>query len=360
MRVLHVITKGELGGAQRYLAELVRRQRLAGFHVELATGTRGWLTDQRSLAGAHHVPHLVREIELRVDTAAVRDLWWLIRRRQFDVVHTHSSKAGIVGRVAAALARVPLIAHTSHGTPLAERISLRRRAVYTLAEQGGAILTQRLFAVSAAERDLLHRCLFTRPGAVRVMTIVPDYVRAMPPAWRLSEETRWDLVAIGNLYANKAYDVLLGSMALLATEHPLLRAIIYGEGPERARLAAQAAQLGLAGRVILPGSLDDVPAALTRAGIFVMPSRKEGLPLALLEAMATGVPVAATAVGAVGQTLGKHVPLARPDDESDFARLLDRLLRSDAEREHVARAGRTSLEQLVASDDPDAVRSMYV
>lgn len=360
MRVLHVITKGELGGAQRYLAELATRQGRAGSHVELASGTRGWLTDQPAFTAVHDVPALVREIEPRRDAAVVRDLWRLIRRGRFEVVHTHSSKAGVVGRLAAALARVRVVAHTSHGTPLAERISRRRRAVYFIGEQAGAILSHRLFAVSTAERDLLRRTLVTRPGAIRVMTIVPEHVRAIAPAWRLDEDTRWDLVAVGNLYRNKAYDVLLRSLALLAPVHPRLRATIHGEGPERAALAAQAAELGLAERVTFPGSLADVPTAFARAGIFVLPSRKEGLPLVLLEAMATGVPVAATAVGAVGRTLGPAVPVARPDDHRDFARLLDRLLASDPERVRVGDAGRVALEAVLASDDPAAASAMYV
>jgi len=359
MRVLHVITKGELGGAQRYLAELARRQRSFGFDVELAAGTRGWLTCQGAFSAVHDVPQMVRELDPRRDAAALGSLRRLLRRERFDVVHTHSSKAGTLGRVASVLERVPFVAHTSHGTPLAERISATRRVIYWAAEQLGALATDRLFAVSEVERDLLRRSLLVRRGALRVMTIVPDDVRGISATWHLSEANRWDLVAIGNLYRNKGYDVLLEALPVLVARHPKVRLRVFGDGPERSSLQAQIQRLGLAAHATLPGVTHDVQAELLRAGIFVMPSRKEGLPLALVEAMAAGVPIVATQVGAVGATLGPGVERARPEDPADVARILERLLATDQLRIATGVAGRAALDRLTARDDPSAVRSMY-
>lgn len=360
MRVLHVITAAELGGAQRYAAELARRQRCCGHEVELATARPGWLTDQADgFAALHFVPELVREIAPRRDGAALLALFRLARRRRYDVVHTHSSKAGVVGRVAAAAAGVPFVAHTSHGSPLAERLSLGRRAAYWIAEQAAALVTDRLFAVSETERAFLRRSIRTRPGALRVMTIVPAHIRALPRAWSLGEDRRWDLVAVGNLYANKGYDVLLDAVALLAGDHPRLRLTIYGDGPERAGLAARIGRLRLGERVLLGGRLDGVASALAGAGVYVLPSLKEGLPLALLEALATGAPVAATDVGAVREVLGPAVPLARPGDPAALARLIVELLSSDDRRLAVARAARAAYERLLARDDPNLACGMY-
>ena len=360
MRVLQLITRSELGGAQRYVAELARRQRACGFDVELATGRLGWLSSQEGcFVRIHRIPDLVREISPARDLSALFGLVRFLRRERFDVVHTHCNKAALLGRIAAAIAHVPLIAHTSHGTILAEAVSSARHAMYLGAEQIGAILTHRLFAISEWERALLQRSVRTRPGALRVMTLVPEHIRTSPAAWTLREEWRWDLVAVGNLYPNKGYDVLLPAVAELARSYPLLRLTIYGDGPEQASLEAQIERLGLRGRVQLGGQVNEVACRIASAGVFVLPSRKEGLPLALLEAMATGAPIVATDVGAVREVLGADVSLARPREPSELARLLDDVLSSDDRRRTAGCSGRAAYERLVARDDPSRTSAMY-
>jgi glycosyltransferase involved in cell wall biosynthesis len=360
MRILHVITLGELGGAQRYVAELALRQRACDDVVEVAAGTTDWLDDQRdSFSLVHRIPGLRRQISPAADLRALWALIELIGAGRFDVVHTHSAKAGILGRVAAALRRVPIVAHTSHGTVLAEKLSARRRAVYWSAERFATSLTDRLFAVSETERGVLERTLRAPRGSIQVMTLVPSYVREITARWSPTGACPSDLVAIGNLYPTKGYDVLLQSLQDLSDRHPDVRLTIYGQGPERSALEAQAAQLGIRERVVFAGHTSDAPTRLAAAGIFVMPSRKEGLPLALLEAMATGVPVAATKVGAIGEALGPDVPLAHPEDPSDLSEKLESLLTSQDLRVATAAAARKSYERLAARDDPGDACSMY-
>lgn len=360
MRVLHVITLGELGGAQRYVAELAARQRRCGWTVELATGSLGWLSEQeQAFDEVHHLPSLIRDISPKRDYAALRAIRGLLRSTSYDAVHTHSSKAGLLGRVAASLEGVPMVAHTSHGSPLAERISRLRWIVYWCAEQLGGMLSDRLFAVSNAERLVLRRWLRLRPDALRVMTIVPDYVRAVSPGWLPRPASSCDLVAIGNLYRNKGYDVLFAALAGLARRYPEVRLTIYGEGPERRALEELATRLGVSDRVCLAGHVPDATARLRAAGVFVMPSRKEGLPLALLEAMATAMPIVATDVGAVSEALGSGVPVARADSADELGRLLDSALSSEERRVAMGRAARESFERLAAKDDPRSASVMY-
>jgi glycosyltransferase involved in cell wall biosynthesis len=360
MRILHVITLGELGGAQRYVAELARRQRSCGSEVEVAAGTTDWLVDQQeSFSSVHRIPQLQRQISPRADLAALRALVTLITSGKFDVVHTHSAKAGILGRVAAALRRVPIVAHTSHGTVLGEKLPAYRRALYWSAERFATSLTDKLFAVSETERSLLQRSLRKPRPSIRVMTLVPRYVRLITARWSPTGGCPSDLVAIGNLYPTKGYDVLLRSLSLLSDRRPDVRLTIYGRGPELSALEACATQLRIRDRVVFAGHTSDAPARLASAGVFVMPSRKEGLPLALLEAMATGVPVAATNVGAIGEALGPDIPLARPEDPSDLSEKLESLLASDHLRVSTAAAARTSFERLAARDDPRDACSMY-
>jgi glycosyltransferase involved in cell wall biosynthesis len=360
VRILHVITLGELGGAQRYVAELALRQRACDDVVEVAAGTTDWLDDQRdSFSLVHSIPGLRRQISPAADLRALGALIELIGAGRFDVVHTHSAKAGILGRVAAALRRVPIVAHTSHGTVLAEKLSGRRRAVYWSAERLATSLTHKLFAVSETERGVLERSLGAPGHSIRVMTLVPRYIRAITARWSPTLGCPSDLVAIGNLYSTKGYDVLLQSVKQLSDRHPDIRLTIYGEGPARSALEAQAARLEIGERVAFAGHTSDAPARLASAGIFVMPSRKEGLPLALLEAMATAVPIVATNVGAIGEAIGPDVALARAEDPSDLAEKMELLLGSDRARVSAAASARKSYERLEARDDPRGACTMY-
>ena len=360
MRILHVITLGELGGAQRYVAELAQRQRACGFTVEVAAGTTDWIVEQRdSFSMVHHIPELQRQISPAADIAALRSLLRVIASGAFDVVHTHSAKAGILGRAAAAMRRVSIIAHTSHGTVLAERLPLHRRAIYWSAERLALSVTDMLFAVSETERALLERSLGRPTGSIRVMTLVPSHVRAIETLWSPAGACSSQLVAIGNLYATKGHDVLLRALKMLIDAGRDVRLTIYGSGPERSSLGALAAQLRISDRVVFAGHTSDAPARLASAGIFVMASRKEGLPLALLEAMATGVPIVATNVGAVGEALGPDVPLTRPDDPLDLSAKLAGLLASESLRASVGAAARASYERLAARDDTRRACSMY-
>jgi len=359
VRILQLITRSELGGAQRYVAEIARRQRQHGFDVELATGALGWLSDQHeSFAKVHRIPDLVRQIDPARDSAALVTLAKFLRDGRYDVVHTHCNKAGLLGRIAAAIARVPVVAYTSHGSSLAESLS-PKHAMYWVSEQLGARLTDRLFAISETERAMLLRSVWMDAEILRVMTVVPEHIRTMPAEWELHENARWDLVAVGNLYPNKGFDVMLPAMAELAKRYPRLRLVIYGEGPQRPLLEADIARLGLRDRVVLWGQVTDVSNRILQAGIYVLPSRKEGLPLALLEAMATGVPIVATDVGAVREVIGPDVALARPVDPGALVRVLDDLLSSDERRLAQAHAGRAAFERLLPRDDPSLTPLMY-
>jgi glycosyltransferase involved in cell wall biosynthesis len=359
MRILHIITLGELGGAQRYVAELASRQRRCGWTVHLAAGSLGWLSDDGAFSHVNHVRSLVRDISPARDYAAFREIRRILRTTSYDVVHTHSSKAGILGRGAAFFEGVPLIAHTSHGSPLAERVSKSRWILYWCAEQLAAILTHRIFAVSEVERAGLRRWLRLRPGALRVMTIIPEYLRAIAPSWSSSPLAGRELVSLGNLYTNKGYDVLFAAVAKVAETYPEVRLTVYGEGPERQTLEQLVSRLGLSERVTLAGHVTDAAARLPRAIAFVMPSLKEGLPLALLEAMAAAMPIVATDVGAVAETLGSGVPLAHPGNADDLAGLLCSVLSSDRRRVALAKSARAAFERLLRLDDPESTCMMY-
>lgn len=152
--------------------------------------------------------------------------------------------------------------------------------------------------------------------------------------------------SIGRLSAEKGFDILLRAAARLAPDHPALHVLLVGEGSEREALAALAASLGLAGRVHLPGVRADTPALYRLFDVFCMPSYREGLPLVLLEALASGAAAVVTPVGGVLDVLGageeEGAPVAltfAPGDVPELARLIARLVADPVLRGRLGRAG---------------------
>ncbi|HEY3777967.1 MAG TPA: glycosyltransferase [Rhizomicrobium sp.] len=185
----------------------------------------------------------------------------------------------------------------------------------------------------------------------------PDDIAAVPNAVRLPPDAKSEFAlrrgepahigALGRLHPKKGFGMLVEALRLLAERGVLFRCTIAGEGPERGRLVAQVREYGLADRVFLPGWTDDVPAFLSAVDVFVLPSFQEDYPLAVLDAMASGVPIIASAIEGPKDflregTTGLFVP---PGNASALADTLTELLASPALRESLGHAARLDAEQ---------------
>ncbi len=172
-----------------------------------------------------------------------------------------------------------------------------------------------------------------------------------PHGDRLSaaRHARKRIISVGRLAHQKGFDILIRSFAGLAAKHPDWRLVIYGEGPERAALEQLRAESGLAGRIALPGTTKDIEAAFYEASLFVLPSRFEGYPNALLEALASGLPVIATACpGATAEILGEdfHGVLVPPEDVAAMTAALDAMMSEPERRDAYASRARDAIAQL--------------
>ena len=270
------------------------------------------------------VGSLVPEIAPGRDRAALRTLRRFLAEGGFDVVHTHSAKAGALGRRAAATVGIPRIVHTFHGFPFHEFQPAWRRRAYVAIERRLGRDTHVFLAVGTAVAAEAIRRGIALPERVRTIPpVVDDTVGEIGVAARGLARHRLDLPAglrlvgtVGRIDYQKAPEDWIDALASIEAED--VWGMWIGDGPMRAELLAHARKRRVDHRLVVLGHRADVRELLPAFDVFAMASRYEGLPCALVEAVQAGVPVVATAVNAVpdivvpGET-GLLVPPGRPD-----------------------------------------------
>jgi glycosyltransferase involved in cell wall biosynthesis len=311
------------------------------FRITIITGSGDELTDQARAAGIEVIiePSLRRPIDPRSDLAATARLTDLFARRKFDVVHTHTAKAGVVGRVAARRARVPRIVHTYHGFPFHEFQSAPRRSAYVATERRLGRSTDVVLCVGAAVAAEAARRQLAPPWRIATIGVVvdgPAVMNATMSARSALARSRARATlglpgpptavvgVVGRLTRQKAPEDFLTAMAML--DRPGAVGVWVGSG-ELADTIARLTRSPVGPRVVLAGERADVLEILPAFDVFALPSLYEGLPTAIVEAMICGVPVVASAVNAVcdlvtpGET-GLLVAPRRPDQLAASIRYL--------------------------------------
>jgi glycosyltransferase involved in cell wall biosynthesis len=236
------------------------------------------------------------------DLLGLVELVRLMRRERPALVHANSSKAGVVGRLAAVLARVPVRIFTAHGWAFAAA-SASATSLYLWADRAMQPLTSAVVCVSESERSLGLAARTCRADRTVVIHNAVD-VEAVPIA---SPDAGPPLrvVTVGRIAPPKDFLTLLRAVARL--ERGAVRLTLLGDGPDRAAVEGEIATLGLAESVTLAGEVPDVPSRLADADVFVLSSNSEGFPISVLEAMAAGLPVVAADVGGVSEAVADGV-----------------------------------------------------
>jgi glycosyltransferase involved in cell wall biosynthesis len=307
------------------------------FRATIITGSGSHLLDEAAAAGLEVImePALCTPIDPRSDLRALRSLSSVLAERSFDVAHTHTAKAGALGRVAARRAGVPRIVHTYHGFPFHEFQSRPRRGTYIAIERRLGRITDIALCVGTGVAVEAVRRRLVSPERIRTIGVAVECMAgtelpAHEPGAR--ERARQALGvpadvtvvgAVGRLAYQKAPEDFLAMM------RHLNRAGVVGVWVGGGELAERVGRLARAqhARIVLAGERTDVPQVLPAFDIFALPSRYEGLPTAIVEAMACGIPVVATAVNAVADVVvpgdtGLLVPPQRPDLMADAVRYL--------------------------------------
>jgi glycosyltransferase involved in cell wall biosynthesis len=352
IRVAQVITKLSAGAGSITLHGALALDS-SRYAVTILAPEGGTLSSRAEAAGVAMLPlrHMAPDLDVRSDWLGVRELVQVLGKAGYDVVHTHSAKAGALGRVAAHRVGVPAIVHSFHGFPFHDFQSVARRRAYIAVERRLARLTHQFVTDGT----------WTAAEAVRLGIAPPDRVRAIsspidtdvPP---VNEATRararrllglpFEAEVVGvvaRLDPQKAPQVLVRALAALA--RPNVYVVWVGGGSLLPKVRKLVRQLHLEGRFLLMGERTDVADLLPGFDVFAMPSLYEGLPCAVVEAMACGVPVVATAVNSVPEIVvpGRTGILVRPNDAASLAVAIDYLLRHPEEGMRMARRAADSL-----------------
>jgi glycosyltransferase involved in cell wall biosynthesis len=348
MRVMYVITRGDtIGGAQMMVRDLAIGTSERGHDVWVVTGIAGPLTDQLTAHGieVRICPGMLREIQPRQDLRAIKALVGLIRHFQPDLVTTHSSKAGIVGRIAAWRAGVPAM-FTSHGWAFTTGVAEPKRTIYRLIERSTERLAQRIVCVSDFDRELAIRGGMSARRLITIHNALAD----VPPSLRAQagsgDPVR--LVMIARFAEPKDHDTLFRALTTL----PDVEVDLVGDGPGMDEARRLADELELGSRIHFLGQRLDVIEILSRSHIFVLCSRYEGFPRSTLEAMRAGLPVIVSNVGGAPEAITDGVTgfLVTSGDHEQLADRLRKLVRSPDLRRAMGESGRRRYESEFAFD----------
>jgi glycosyltransferase involved in cell wall biosynthesis len=360
VKILRVIARLNMGGPALHVAYLTAGLRERGYDTTLVAGSLAPGEDSMAFVAEGRDVDIVRIDELGREISPLRDLVAtlrlarLIRREQPDILHTHTAKAGTVGRVAALLAGrrgPPIVVHTFHGHVLRGYFGPLWSLVFRVLERWLAAHTTALIAVSPQVRDDLVALRVAPPERFVVIRLGIELGERVAGAQdgRLESRRylgippdRFAVGWIGRMTAVKRTDDVLVAFKLLRDGGVDAVLCMVGDGPDRLHLEQRAHELGVVRDTLFLGYQEDVAPFYAAFDALVLPSSNEGTPVSAIEALAAGRPVVATRVGGVPDVVeeGKDGFLVEPGSTDELADRLARLAGDPKLREQMGRAGR--------------------
>ena len=358
IRVLQVL-EATVGGTRRHLSLLVTHLDPSRFEVSVICSVRrdpSFIEDLRRMEEREvevAVVSMTRHISPLKDLFACLRIWRLIRQRRCDIVHTHSSKAGVLGRMAARLVGVPVILHSPHGFAFQADLGKMKSSFYRGIERVMGRLTTRLVCVSESEREI---ALVNRIAYKHDMNVIPN---AVDPSW-------WDVGVdgerkrreigippdhlivgmVGDLRPQKGYEYYLDAAAQVLKHFPNVTFLILGDGALREELERRVRRLNIEKSVRMMGYRADIAEIYPLMDVFVLTSLWEGMPYSILEAMAARRPVVATRIpGSQDVVLdGITGMLVPPRDKDAIAQAIPELLHDPTKRKNMGEEGKRRVE----------------
>jgi len=369
IKILYVITKSNFGGAQRYVYDLASAMKKRGHEVTVVLGGAGLL--KIKLEGAeirtHAIASLKRDISVTDDAVSFKTIYSIIKTERPDVIHLNSPKAGGLGAFACRFlnaSRFTLhatrIIYTVHGWAFNEDRLFYERATIRLFSWLTMLLCHKTILLS--QREYTQALGF--PFVKNKLALVPLGIK--PPVYFSREKARellnitqpFDISkgcvigTVAELHPNKGLTFLIDAMAVVVKKHPNTVCVIIGGGQDRKALESLIREKQLERTVFLTGYIDEASKYLKAFDIFVLPSLKEGLPYAILEAGLASLPVIATSVGGIPEIIEnrKSGLLIAPKSSSELAHTISFMIEHPKEREQYGLALRQSTTQKFSFD----------
>lgn len=336
-RILFVITRSLRGGAQCHLVNLISGlAEKSDIDFFLATDSSGFLTDVllNLKVQVFTIPALGNNLNPVKDASSIFGLLSVIDRVKPDIIHAHSSKAGLLARLAAKIANKPII-FTAHGWGFKPNVPIFRRYMVRICETICSLLTDKIICVSEYDRSLAELYKVAKSSQLRmIFNGVPD-TNLMANPGNLSIK----IIMVARFEEPKQQEKLITYFSNISSDS--VKLILVGDGPNLPQAIELAKTMGVADRVIFTGDRDDVAQLLADAHIFVLLSDYEGLPLSVIEAMRAGLPVIASNVGGIPEEVMDGISgFLVEDDRSSITEKLNLLIESPSLRIQMGKEGR--------------------
>jgi len=387
-KVTHIITRLDMGGSaqntlltalhhdsQHYKVWLIKGSTLESAMTKAETKL---VADQLETAKEKNIeiidiPSLVRRISPINELRALVALYRHIRKIEPHIVHTHTSKAGLLGRLAAWLARVPIVIHTPHGHVFYGHFGRSLARIFLQMEKLLGKITHHQIALTPEECNDYLKLRVSHPSNTSVIHSGVDVRRFIEGAKHRTRKRKElgippDSLLIGYvgwLIPIKGVTYLVNAMARVAEKYPKSLLILVGKGDDKGeeeiKLKEQVERAGLTDKVIFLGWRPDVAEIMGCLDIFVLPSLNEGMGRVLVEAMAAGLPIVASRVGGIPDLVkdGKNGLLVPPADASDLEKAISVLLEDKAQRKRMGGAGKKMCRLYSAEAMVEQIDNLY-
>ncbi|PER45198.1 hypothetical protein COL26_20335 [Bacillus thuringiensis] len=340
LKIVQFITKmDEMGGAQVHVKHLSMYLKKSGHEVTLLSGSETPIFSELQQSGVIYrkVPHLIRDIRVLKDIKALMEMRRILKEIQPDLLAVHSSKAGLLGRLAGWSLGIPTI-FTAHGWAFTEGVPHKKRIFYSLLEKIAGIVSAGIITVSNYDCQLAIQNKIISPEKIKV---IHNGVLDITKLKQVSQNKKQiQLIMIARFAEPKNHQVLVEVLSRLDTQDWNIRFV--GEGPLKKEIELEVKEKNLSNKVIFLGNRDDIPEMLACSQIFILTSDWEGLPLSIIEAMRSGLPVIASNVGGVEELVqdGKTGFLIEKGNKKELMEKIKFLMENAELRNEMGLSGR--------------------
>ena len=385
IKVLHIITRFDKGGsAQNTFLTLLGLKKqnfnpclIAGLSLESEMKNEEMKSKEIDIKRLEsedidfiQCPALVRKINIIKDFKAFFDIWKLIKKNKPLIVHTHSSKAGLLGRLAAKFAGIPIIVHTPHGHVFFGYFGPLKTKIFIILEKLASRITDKIVALTNREKEDHLRLRIANDDKFIIIHSGIDLKKFKELSFNEKQNLKRDLGipeniliigTAGRLEPVKGPEFLIEAAKYIISKYPNTHFLFSGDGHLKQNLEERASELGIEKNIIFLNWRDDVAKIISIYDVFVLPSLNEGMGRVLVEAMALGKPIVASNIGGIPDLVshGKNGFLVPPKDPRELANCIQILIEDEEKRAKMGKAGKEIVENFTKEKMVEKIAELY-